>query len=81
MSKCTCNSFRFELKEASPENSRYKFYFIQCALCGNPIGVTDYYHTHTAIEAMKKEIESKIRNIESSLVNIEHSLRAITNKQ
>ena len=77
MSKCgSCNSFSFELKEVSPTHSRYKFYFIQCGLCGRPVGVTSYYDTHETVEGTN----TKINKLESKIDNLEYLLRQVVSK-
>ncbi len=76
-SKCgLCNSFRFELKEVSPNDSRFKFYFIQCASCGNPVGVTDYYNIHDTI----KVTDSKIQGLERKINDLDYLLRQVVSR-
>ncbi len=80
-SKCgLCNSFRFELKEVSPTGSRYKFYFIQCSSCGNPVGITSYYDIHETITVDVKKLNSKIETLENKVDNLEYLLRQIVVK-
>ena len=51
MSRCPkCENSSFELKEASPRGSSYKFNFIQCASCGAVVGVADYWNVPILLE-------------------------------
>lgn len=68
-----CKSTRFDLKEVSPHNSKYKMYFVQCSACGVPVGVTDFYNTHNSIE----ETNAKIKKLEDKLNSVEYTLSQI----
>lgn len=78
ISKCArCENTRFELAEVSPEKSNFKFQFVQCTLCGNPVGVVDFFDTHTGIEGAKtaiKKLERKIDSLEYLLKQIVYAL-------
>ncbi len=71
VSKCGfCKGVRFELTEVSPNSSRVKMYFIQCCVCGAPVGVTSYYDTNSALENTNqkiKELGNKIDSVEFKL--------------
>lgn len=59
ISKCpNCDNLFFELKEASPTNAAYKYSYVQCAMCGTVVGVTEYLNIGALIlkqnEAIKK---------------------------
>lgn len=71
-SKCAkCNSFSFEIVEQSPRNSKYKFFFVQCSVCGSPIGVLEYFNSGAKIEI----VENKIQSLERKIDNLEFILR------
>ena len=71
-SKCaTCNSLSFEMVEQSPKNSKYKFFFVQCSICGSPVGVLEYFNSGAKIEI----VEKKIQSLESKIDNLEFILR------
>tara|TARA_R100000005_G_C4985329_1_gene193833 strand:+ start:1665 stop:1856 length:192 start_codon:yes stop_codon:yes gene_type:complete len=42
-------------------------YFIQCASCGHPVGVVEYYNTDAQITKAKNELESKIKSVAGEL--------------
>ena len=72
ISKCAkCNSFSFELVEQAPKGSKYKLFFVQCALCGAPVGVLEYFNSGVQIENTNKRIQS----LENKIDNIEYLLR------
>lgn len=74
LSKCgSCGGFGFAIKEVSPSGAAFKKVFIQCSLCGVPVGVTDFYDTHSAIE----NTNTKIRALGDKLNSLEHTLRQI----
>ena len=54
-SKCAhCDSTQFEIREVSAAGANFKYNFIQCARCGNPVGVVDYSNLEqTIIETHK----------------------------
>ncbi len=74
MSKCgSCSGTRFKVVEQSPEDSRYKLLFIQCATCQVPVGVTEYYNSG----AMLDKLEKKLKSIESQISILDHNIRAV----
>ena len=48
-----CGHHVFELRETEPMGSKYKFYFVQCALCGTVVGVVEYYHVGTRLKRIE----------------------------
>ena len=57
MSRCSkCENSSFELKEAAPRGSLYKFMFIQCASCGTVVGVADYYNVPALLGKIAKRL-------------------------
>ena len=77
LSKCgSCGNGFFQMVEKEPSGSRYKQMFIQCSSCGVPIGVTDYYHTHTKLV----EIEQKIGKLEKALQTIDYNIRILAQR-
>lgn len=58
MSTCgKCGSHRFEIALVEPAQARFKMYFIQCASCGVPVGVAEYQHIGTALDAISLKLE------------------------
>lgn len=47
-----CNHHVFELQEAEPNSSKYKFNFVQCASCGTVVGVVEYHHVGTRLQRL-----------------------------
>lgn len=68
-----CGSISFEMKENSPRGSNYKLFFVQCAVCGAPIGSMEYFNSGVQIEKVNKQIQ----NLEDKLNNIEYILKRI----
>ena len=50
----------FEVKEASPFQSAFKLYFVQCASCGGVVGVTEYYNISAVLEKLGKHLKVKL---------------------
>lgn len=72
ISKCTkCSSFSFELVEQSPVGSNYKLFFVQCSMCGGPVGVLEYFSSNAQIGKVAKQIE----NLERKIDQIDYLLR------
>ncbi|MDP2720834.1 MAG: hypothetical protein Q8O75_02740, partial [bacterium] len=75
MSKCAkCNSTSFKIQEKEPTGSRFKLLFVQCSMCGVPIGVVEYHNTGSLIQ----NLEKKINQLESSISDVQHNIHAIT---
>lgn len=56
--KCAkCGGGFFELQTIEPSGSNFKINVIQCSSCGAPIGLVDYYDTHSSIEKTNQKIE------------------------
>ena len=73
-SKCPhCSGTRFELKSIAAEGARYKLNFIQCAGCGAPFGVMEYYD----IGSLFKDQEVVLGGLQASLDNLDHRLSAV----
>jgi uncharacterized OB-fold protein len=58
-----CNSTRFEMKEFTPDEATHKVMFVQCAVCGTVVGVTDVY----AVGSMVNQTKSTLRTIADKL--------------
>lgn len=50
-----CGKTDFELEEVEPAGSSVKLYFVQCAECGAPAGVTDYEDASDVARALFAE--------------------------
>jgi len=81
ISKCgKCEGTRFELKENSPVGSAFKINLVQCASCGTPVGVVDYYDIHTAVQknvSAIKELGGKVDNLEYMVRQIAAALSRV----
>lgn len=55
-----CGGRRFEVSTISPEKSRYKLHAVQCASCGVPIGVVDYYNIGALIIELGRKLGFKL---------------------
>ncbi len=51
-----CPSNRFEMKEHPISGSNFRMFFIQCAVCGAAVGVTEFNHTNTLIRTLGKKL-------------------------
>lgn len=79
ISKCgRCGGALFELKENEPNGSNFKINFIQCCMCGTPIGTMGYFDTYTTIVDMEKRINKKFQQIESMISSIDYNMKALT---
>jgi hypothetical protein len=77
LSKCgSCNAVNlFELKETTPDGSRFKFFFIQCKMCGVPVGVLNYFNDHDTIT----NTQNAVKDLENKIQNIDYNVRQIIN--
>jgi len=55
-----CSSTSFEMVVAEPKGSAFKVYFIQCALCGAVVGMTEYYHVPTLLGKIATKLGFKL---------------------
>ncbi len=80
MSKCgSCGGLNmFSLKEVSPTESRYKFYFIQCSLCGVPVGVVNYFNDHESIVEIDKKLKD-LNALERKVDKMDRTLSMVLN--
>ena len=58
-----CDSTRFEMKEFTPDGATHTVMFVQCAVCGAVVGVTDVY----AVGSMVNQTKSTLRTIAEKL--------------
>ena len=71
-----CGAYNsFEIVEQSPKNSKNKLFFVQCSVCGQPIGVLEYF---VGWEKMNN-IEEKVKRLQSTVDNVEYLLRTLIN--
>jgi len=77
MSKCgSCGSFSFEMiEQPSISGSSYKLMFVQCAICGVPVSVMEYFNAGAKIQ----ELENKVKDLECTINNIDHNIVALAN--
>jgi hypothetical protein len=71
-----CGQHRFELQEAEPAQSNYKFFYLQCASCGGVAGVTDFYNVGHLVKKQEKELAS----LRSEVADVRHALQVIANR-
>lgn len=78
LSKCGyCKMTSFEIKEVSPQGGRYKQMFVQCAHCGVPVGVLEYYNTGSQIEKMSLNADKMHQEITTAVDRLANELRQI----
>ena len=81
MSKCgQCGGFSWELSEEAPTGSNYKVYFVRCTMCKVPIGVMDFYHTHTKLDKIDKSIIALGNLMTNTLQTIDENVRRLFRK-
>jgi NAD-dependent SIR2 family protein deacetylase len=51
-----CGGTKFENKEVSPDQSKFKLIFVQCAQCGGVVGVMDFFNIGAELKEMKRAI-------------------------
>lgn len=51
-----CGNKTWEIKMIEPSGSRYKLYFVQCAKCGVPVSVQEYYNINARLETLAKKL-------------------------
>lgn len=71
-----CGGHHFELSVVSPTGSKFKKYFIQCASCGVPVGVTDYFDSSSQHDRILEQV--KILRAEIDQLNFQ--IRSLKNK-
>lgn len=67
----------WELSEESPNTSNYKFFFVRCMLCKVPIGVVDYYDTHTKLDRIEKTLLTLGNSLTGTLQVIGENIRRL----
>jgi len=72
-----CEGHNFEIVEQSPKNAAYKMFFVQCSVCGQPVGVLEYYTGWVKMNS----IEEKVKKLESKIDNLDYQLRVLVNNQ
>jgi len=61
ISTCTkCGNHNFELVEASPNGSNFKYNFVQCARCGSVVGALDFWNIGSLLEKLAQKLQVKI---------------------
>jgi hypothetical protein len=57
ISRCSCGSTNFELKEVVPRGSNFKLHFVQCTSCGIPVGVIEYMNISDMLQKQNEAIK------------------------
>jgi predicted nucleic-acid-binding Zn-ribbon protein len=74
ISRCvSCKGTSFEISEANVSGTRFKLNFVQCALCGAVVGVTEFYNSGSIV----KGIEAKVELLESYLLTVNKNISVI----
>lgn len=77
-SKCGhCNGFTWEIHEESPKGAAFKMYFVRCAACKVPIGVLDYYDTHSKVDRVEKLLKGLGDSTTGMLREIDENVRRL----
>lgn len=76
LSKCPkCGNSFFKVEENSPQDSNYKFIFVQCSSCNSVVGVMEYFNVGEKIS----NLEKKINKIDNSLDTINNNIAVLDN--
>lgn len=80
-SKCgSCGGFIWEVAEEAPRDSAFKVFFVRCFSCKVPIGVMDYYDTHTKLDKMEKSILALGNSTTQMLKVVDENVRRLFQK-
>lgn len=80
-SKCGfCGGLQWEIDEESPDNSAYKVFFVRCKSCKVPIGVMDYYDTHSKLEKIENTVKVLGNSVTGALGVIDANVRKLLHK-
>jgi hypothetical protein len=75
-----CGGFRWELSEEAPDKSRFNIWFIRCAACKVPVGVADYYDTHSELAKIEKNIKILGDSVTQILQVVHENIRRLFQK-
>lgn len=59
-----CGNHTFEVKQNTPQQSRYVLLFVQCASCGTVVGVLDYYNIGAQMIQQNKAIKTLAQKLQ-----------------
>ena len=77
-SKCAaCGKHAFEIQLVEPQGAQYKHYFIQCASCGVPVGVTEFRNASKLIEDLQKHLEKGMRALAGQIDDVSRRLQRL----
>jgi hypothetical protein len=80
VSKCSnCQSTSFEVVNKAPAKSTFELMFVQCARCGNPIGVLESHNINHKLSELQNQLNSKISSLESSIGTVNQNVGNIIN--
>ena len=74
LTKCpnpNCDSRLFEMVLGEPRGSRFKVWFVQCAICGTAINAMEYL----SIGPKLNDIEEKVSTLENNLLSIQRDIQ------
>jgi len=69
-----CKGMFWEVETDEPRNSAFKVNFIRCAGCKAPIGVKDFFDTHSKLV----EMEKSIKDLTGLLHQIDENVRRLS---
>lgn len=79
MSKCVkCGNRSFKIQRKEPIGSRFAVYFVQCSMCGIPVGVLEYANSAALIEKLEKKIDKmadEVQQIGHDVTTIKNQIR------
>jgi predicted nucleic-acid-binding Zn-ribbon protein len=55
-----CGSHHFETNVQEPTGANFKLIFIQCAVCGGVVGVTEYWNVGQRLTDLAKKLGVKL---------------------
>jgi len=71
-----CGNHSYSLRETEPSGSAVKWYFVQCAVCGAPVGVVDFYPNSTLLKRMQA-VEKLVKDLSASVSQIDYMIRQL----
>ncbi len=76
MSTCgKCGGHSFTLTTTEPVGSAVKWHFVQCAKCGVPAGVVDYYTNGAILTAIKKATDPLAKDLKRLQTDVDKLIR------
>lgn len=72
-----CKGIFWELHTEEPQHCNFKVNFIRCSKCKAPVGVMDFFDTHTKLEKIEKLVGAMGTTVTSALNVIDQNIRRL----